>query len=83
MGDAFKKLDSLSMAKNSVMFGVTFVSALTTVLFSSLVETVAEGLGKAQADSLHKTHTETHTKLLEGESNTAYKIAAGAGLKIG
>ncbi|HEY7035219.1 MAG TPA: potassium-transporting ATPase subunit KdpB [Thermomicrobiales bacterium] len=35
-----------------------------TVLFANFAEAMAEGRGKAQADTLRKTRTETHAKLL-------------------
>src|SRR5476649_2454836 len=37
-----------------------------TVLFANFAEAVAEGRGKAQADSLRRTRTETQAKLLSG-----------------
>src|SRR5215813_11785616 len=37
-----------------------------TVLFANFAEAIAEGRGKAQADSLRKTRTETPAKLLTG-----------------
>src|SRR5215510_5296828 len=37
-----------------------------TVLFANFAEAVAEGRGKAQADSLRKTRTESQAKLLTG-----------------
>src|SRR5215831_6918977 len=37
-----------------------------TVLFANFSEAIAEGRGKAQADSLRKTRTETQAKLLTG-----------------
>ncbi len=43
-----------------------------TVLFANFAEAVAEGRGKAQADSLRKARTETSAKLLTGEDRTAY-----------
>src|SRR6201999_734978 len=42
-----------------------------TVLFANFAEAVAEGRGKAQADSLRKTRTESQAKLLSG-SNDGY-----------
>ena len=38
-----------------------------TVLFANFAEAVAEGRGKAQADSLRRTRTETQAKLLTGD----------------
>ena len=37
-----------------------------TVLFANFAEAVAEGRGKAQADSLRKTRTESQAKLVSG-----------------
>src|SRR5262245_18228198 len=37
-----------------------------TVLFANFAEAIAEGRGKAQADALRKTRTETQAKLLTG-----------------
>ncbi|OED01167.1 potassium-transporting ATPase subunit KdpB [Rhizobium sp. YK2] len=54
-----------------------------TVLFANLAEAVAEGRGKAQADSLRKSRTETQAKLLVGNSRTDYKMVPGTSLKVG
>jgi len=54
-----------------------------TVLFANFSEAIAEGRGKAQADSLRKTRTETQAKLLTGPSRTNYKTVPGASLKVG
>ncbi len=91
IGDAFRKLDPRTLAKNPVMFVLEIVTLLTsvllvrnivlgagpvgfelqiviwlwfTVLFANFAEAVAEGRGKAQADSLRKTRTETVAKRL-------------------
>ncbi|UYZ09951.1 potassium-transporting ATPase subunit KdpB [Agrobacterium salinitolerans] len=53
-----------------------------TVLFANFAEAVAEGRGKAQADSLRRTRTETQAKLLTGDDRSQYKMVAGAGLKV-
>jgi K+-transporting ATPase ATPase B chain len=53
-----------------------------TVLFANFAEAVAEGRGKAQADSLLKTRTETQAKLLTGDDRSQYTMVAGAGLKV-
>src|SRR5215468_3485916 len=37
-----------------------------TILFANFAEAIAEGRGKAQADALRKTRTETQAKLLIG-----------------
>ncbi|HSV22690.1 MAG TPA: potassium-transporting ATPase subunit KdpB, partial [Xanthobacteraceae bacterium] len=54
-----------------------------TVLFANFAEAIAEGRGKAQADSLRKTRTETLAKLLTGPSRTNYKTVPGTSLKVG
>jgi K+-transporting ATPase ATPase B chain len=54
-----------------------------TVLFANFAEAVAEGRGKAQAESLRKSRTETQAKLLTGESRTDYKMVPGTSLRVG
>lgn len=54
-----------------------------TVLFANFAEAVAEGRGKAQAESLRKSRTETQAKLLSGSSRTDYKMVPGTSLKVG
>src|SRR6266567_1573091 len=46
-----------------------------TVLFANFAEAVAEGRGKAQADSLRKTRTESQAKLLTGSDRT-YRLVS-------
>src|SRR6202048_815301 len=41
-----------------------------TVLFANFAEAVAEGRGKAQAESLRKTRTESQAKLVTGSDKT-------------
>src|SRR6266568_3724241 len=53
-----------------------------TVLFANFAEAVAEGRGKAQADSLRKTRTESQAKLLSG-AGQAFKLVPGTSLKVG
>src|ERR1700687_3568440 len=53
-----------------------------TVLFANFAEAVAEGRGKAQAESLRKTRTESQAKLLSGADRT-YRLVSGTGLKVG
>ncbi|MDR3461578.1 MAG: potassium-transporting ATPase subunit KdpB [Beijerinckiaceae bacterium] len=54
-----------------------------TVLFANFAEAVAEGRGKAQADSLRRQRTETTAKLLSGKDRTKYTILPGPDLKVG
>ena len=53
-----------------------------TVLFANFAEAVAEGRGKAQAESLKKTRTESQAKLLSGSDKT-YRLVPGTSLKVG
>ncbi|MGJ4943158.1 potassium-transporting ATPase subunit KdpB [Bradyrhizobium sp. HKCCYLS1011] len=53
-----------------------------TVLFANFAEAVAEGRGKAQADSLRKTRTESQAKLLTG-NDRSYRMVPGTSLKVG
>jgi K+-transporting ATPase ATPase B chain len=53
-----------------------------TVLFANFAEAVAEGRGKAQAETLRKTRTESQAKLLSG-SNGTYRLVPGTSLKVG
>src|SRR5476649_2530692 len=51
----------------NILFEVQIVVWLWfTVLFANFAEAVAEGRGKAQADSLRRQRTETQAKLLSG-----------------
>ena len=54
-----------------------------TVLFANFAEAVAEGRGKAQAESLRRTRTETQAKLLSGSDRTSFKLVPGTSLKVG
>ncbi|MDC9834868.1 potassium-transporting ATPase subunit KdpB [Rhizobium binxianense] len=54
-----------------------------TVLFANFAEAVAEGRGKAQADSLRKARTETQAKLLTANSGSGYRMVPGTSLKVG
>jgi len=53
-----------------------------TVLFANFAEAMAEGRGKAQAESLRKTRTESQAKLLSGAGRD-YRLVAGTSLKVG
>jgi len=53
-----------------------------TVLFANFAEAVAEGRGKAQAESLRKTRTESQAKLLIGSDKT-YRLVSGTNLVVG
>jgi K+-transporting ATPase ATPase B chain len=53
-----------------------------TVLFANFAEAVAEGRGKAQAETLKKTRTETQAKLLTG-TDRIYRLVPSVSLKVG
>jgi K+-transporting ATPase ATPase B chain len=75
--------DLLSGSQN---LGFTFqiiVWLWFTVVFANFAEAVAEGRGKAQAESLRKTRTETHAKLLVGPNLRDHKTVPGTKLKPG
>ena len=52
------------------------------MLFANFAEAVAEGRGKAQAELLKKTRTESQAKLLTGSDKT-YRLVPGTSLKVG
>ncbi len=56
-----------------------------TVLFANFAEAVAEGRGKAQAETLKKTRTESQAKLLTSSdaADRSYRMVAGTTLKVG
>ena len=74
------------LATGGENLGFTFqivVWLWVTVLFANFAEAVAEGRGKAQADSLRRTRTETQAKLLTGADRTKHKAVPGTSLKVG
>jgi K+-transporting ATPase ATPase B chain len=55
-----------------------------TVLFANFAEAVAEGRGKAQADTLRRQRTETQAKLITGAGDSqSYRLVASTDLKVG
>src|ERR1700761_7078397 len=55
-----------------------------TVLFANFAEAVAEGRGKAQAETLRRQRTETQAKLLSESGDTqSYRLVPSANLKVG
>ncbi|MCP3420043.1 potassium-transporting ATPase subunit KdpB [Bradyrhizobium brasilense] len=73
------------LVAGSANLGFTFQIILWlwfTVLFANFAEAVAEGRGKAQAESLKKTRTESQAKLLTGTDRT-YRMVPGTSLKVG
>ena len=54
-----------------------------TVLFANFAEAVAEGRGKAQADALRKTRTDTMAKKLASADARDFVEVPGIALKVG
>jgi potassium-transporting ATPase ATP-binding subunit len=54
-----------------------------TVLFANFAEAIAEGRGKAQADTLRRQRTETQAKLLTEANRRDFKKVPGTNLKVG
>jgi len=55
-----------------------------TVLFANFAEAVAEGRGKAQAETLRRQRTETQAKLLSGAADTQkFRLVPSTELKVG
>jgi K+-transporting ATPase ATPase B chain len=59
-------LEHGSSLYNGIITGILFI----TVLFANFAEAVAEGRGKAQADSMKKTRKDTKAKLVSGSKVT-------------
>src|SRR5712672_3558445 len=79
-------LTTVIFLRNLVMgggdgLGFTF-QIILYVRFANFAEAVAEGRGKAQAETLRKTRTESQAKLLEGAGNK-YRLVSGTSLKVG
>jgi K+-transporting ATPase ATPase B chain len=54
-----------------------------TVLFANFAEAVAEGRGKAQADTLRRTRTETRAKRLRGPARQPHDVVPATSLRRG
>ena len=54
-----------------------------TVLFANFAESLAEGRGKAQAEALKSTRTDTQAKLITNNKNNSYHIISASKLKKG
>jgi K+-transporting ATPase ATPase B chain len=74
--------DLVSGGGSHLLFAFQIIAWLwITVLFANFAEAVAEGRGKAQADTLRRTRTETQAKLLTGNERT-FRIVPGTSLKV-
>ncbi|MGE0522513.1 MAG: potassium-transporting ATPase subunit KdpB [Variibacter sp.] len=54
-----------------------------TILFANFSEAVAEGRGKAQADTLRQTRVTTQAKLIEGGRRSAHRMVPSSSLNVG
>ncbi len=54
-----------------------------TVLFANFAEAIAEGRGKAQAESLRRQRTQTQAKLVTGPGRSSIGLVPGTDLKVG
>lgn len=61
--------DLLEKNGNALYNGIVSVILLVTILFANFAEAVAEGRGKAQAESMKKTKKDTPAKLLDKNGN--------------
>src|SRR6266481_1400006 len=68
---------------NALFSGQITVWLWFTVLFANFAEAVAEGRGKAQADALRRTRTETRAKRLTAPDQTAFQLVSALTLKLG
>ncbi|MGH7064558.1 MAG: hypothetical protein ACREET_10795, partial [Stellaceae bacterium] len=71
------------VGSNALFSGQITVWLWFTVLFANFAEAVAEGRGKAQADALRRTRTETKAKRIETAEATAFDLVDAAALKAG
>ncbi len=71
----FQKLPSAT-ASNSVFTALVSVWLWFTVLFANFAEAVAEGRGKAQADTLRKTRSETVARVRLPDGSTTTKSSS-------
>ncbi|HEY4737693.1 MAG TPA: potassium-transporting ATPase subunit B, partial [Xanthobacteraceae bacterium] len=54
-----------------------------TVLFANFAEAIAEGRGKAQAETLRRTRSETKAKLLDRPDGKSVKLVPSTSLRVG
>src|SRR5256714_10880179 len=76
----FQKLSS-AKASDSVFTGLVSAWLWFTVLFANFAEAVAEGRGKAQADTLRKTRSETIARIRQPDGSIVEKPSSA--LKVG
>src|SRR6516165_3928570 len=72
-----------AVGSNALFSGQITAWLWFTVLFANFAEAVAEGRGKAQADALRRTRTETKAKRLETAQSREFDLVDAATLKQG
>jgi K+-transporting ATPase ATPase B chain len=73
--------DLLGTAGNPAFVGHISAWLWFTVLFANFAEAMAEGRGKAQADTLRRTKTETMAKRLRRAEGREYEVVPGTSLR--
>ena len=68
---------------NALFSGQITVWLWFTVLFANFAEAVAEGRGKAQADALRRTRTETKAKRLQAANSRDFELVDATALRSG
>ncbi|MGE5203090.1 MAG: potassium-transporting ATPase subunit B, partial [Acidobacteriota bacterium] len=76
-------LRDLLVGSGAVFSGQIAAWLWFTVLFANFAEAIAEGRGKAQADTLRRTRTETKAKRLFGKDRARFEHVGAATLKPG
>jgi K+-transporting ATPase ATPase B chain len=71
------------VGNNALFSGQITVWLWFTVLFANFAEAVAEGRGKAQADALRRTRTETKAKRLQAANSRNFDLVDATALKPG
>ncbi|HXP96249.1 MAG TPA: potassium-transporting ATPase subunit KdpB [Telmatospirillum sp.] len=72
---------ALGLTENVAVVGQIAAWLWFTVLFANFAEAVAEGRGKAQADSLRKTKTDTRAKKVAAIAATTWQEVAASDLR--
>ena len=75
--------DLVTSGENLAMTGQIAAWLWFTVYFANFAEAVAEGRGKARADSLRATQTETPAKRLASPGAASHEVVSSSGLKPG
>src|SRR6266480_2312105 len=75
--------DGTVVGTNALFSGQITVWLWFTVLFANFAEAVAEGRGKAQADALRRTRTETKAKRLQAANSRNFELVDATVLRSG